>query len=59
MIALLAVIASMHGCASVAVPSYPVPVTPGLARCDPGRLGWAADGSFWLTVQQPLKGENL
>jgi hypothetical protein len=55
MIALLAVIASMAGCPSVAVPADPVPVVGHYTRCDPARLGWAADGSFWFTVQQPLK----
>lgn len=55
MIALLAVIASMHGCASVAVPAAPVRPPARAARCDPDRLGWAADGSFFWEVQaEPL-----
>ena len=59
MIALLAVIVSMQGCASVVVPAAPVPAPVGLSRCDPGRLGWAAEGSLWLTAPQPLSEVRL
>jgi hypothetical protein len=52
MIALLAVLASMHGCPSLAVPADPVPVVGTYTRCDPARLGWAAEGTLWWEVQQ-------
>jgi hypothetical protein len=56
MTALLLVIASMAGCPSKVPPADPVPVVYPIrfARCDPARLGWAADGSFWFSVQQSL-----
>lgn len=54
MIALLAVLASMAGCASLAVPAAPVRAEPGLGRCDPSRLGWAEEGTLWWQVQTPL-----
>jgi hypothetical protein len=54
MIALLAVLASMHGCWSLAVPVDPVPVVGTYTRCDPARLGWAAEGTLWWEVQQGL-----
>jgi hypothetical protein len=49
-----AVLASMRGCPSLAVPVAPVPVRGHYTRCDPARLGWAAEGSLWWEVQQPL-----
>jgi hypothetical protein len=55
MTALLLVIASMAGCPSVVAPRAPVPVVGRFTRCDPARLGWAADGTFWWQVQQPLE----
>jgi hypothetical protein len=54
MIALLAVIASMHGCPSLAVPRDPVRPPMHASRCDPDRLGWAAEGTLWWQVQQGL-----
>lgn len=54
MTALLLVIASMAGCPSSVPPRAPVPVIGRFTRCDPARLGWAADGSFWFSIQQPL-----
>jgi hypothetical protein len=56
MAALFLVIASMAGCPSNVPPVDPVPVVTPMqfTRCDPARLGWAADPSFWLMVQQPL-----
>lgn len=62
MTALMLVIASMVGCPSVVAPRAPVPVvTPvRLTRCDPGRLGWAADGTFWFVVQaEPVQPVGL
>jgi hypothetical protein len=55
MIALALVIASMAGCPSSVPPRAPIPVVQAFTRCDPARLGWAADGSFWFAVQQPLR----
>ena len=51
MTAMLVVWLSMVGCPSRAIPADPVPVTGTFSRCDPARLGWAAEGSVWWTIQ--------
>lgn len=59
MTALLLVIASMAGCPSSVPPVDPVPVVGHYTRCDPARLGWAADGTLWWQVQQGLSEVRL
>lgn len=54
-LALALTLASMVGCPSITVPVSPVPVSGYFTRCDPARLGWAADGSLFYVVQaEPL-----
>jgi hypothetical protein len=59
-VTLLAIIASMAGCTDVSPPPpFPVPQPAGLTRCDPGREGWAPDGSFWFELQHGLQPQRI